>query len=667
MTDEYFSKIDRYSQSTKYPPRIRFMLRDLIELRRNGWVPRKSATTEAPVPMQQLRPDDNESPFVNNKRDQRNIDRDSDSWMSKTQFNYQPNVNSYNSPLIMNNLYSMNQSYNSPVGGNYNNRYDNRDGGNNIIGNAGGRGGIDRNNDRNMDRNSDRMNDRDLMSSGGGRDGGGMNNYRHNNNQRNNQNHYNNHNNYNNHNRYNKHNNNQHNNSLHSHNNYNNNNANSNKQLPPRFKQNMITPQPQNQSPETFDTFRPPINSLLYKATNSNRQSAQLPISQQPRPASASSIETTGSTGAVHPQFGSNAAANSPNQLSNNAYNANAGNVNPNANINAPNANYNNSGQWQNENQQQTVPLVPPPQPANTILNKDQVVIKPASQEKPKQNKKDKGPNKEEILKRVLGFVKEWLVVTSSDTETNMDEVVAAFLELKTPDKFMRDATTTILNEIVDKTETVYDRVIEFLVCIKKEGKLQHNAILDGFKALINGMNDSVVPRITTLVASLLCRSVNVKLCKLADVAAYTENGAHYPLFLLVLQQLHKTLGKQGLLDIFNESKVNLMSSLPEADRTKDRMAEILEDRNLSFLYPLLKLQGELQKQIQTDSNPQTLYKWIKDNVESVCYTDPGFITALMNVILKFVTQVRRVFLILFNFIFWLLRKMDETFQFFLD
>lgn len=56
--DQYFERIDQCSQSAKYPPRIRFMLRDLIELRRNGWVPRKSAATEAPVPMQQLRPDD---------------------------------------------------------------------------------------------------------------------------------------------------------------------------------------------------------------------------------------------------------------------------------------------------------------------------------------------------------------------------------------------------------------------------------------------------------------------------------------------------------------------------------------------------------------------------------------------------------------------------------
>lgn len=268
------------------------------------------------------------------------------------------------------------------------------------------------------------------------------------------------------------------------------------------------------------------------------------------------------------------------------------------------------------------------------------MLIKQASQEKPKQNKKDKGPSKDEVLKRVIAFVRDHLLQTINDNELNIDDIIKSFIELKVPDKFMRDSVHGILIEIVDKNDQIHERIIDFLIALKKEGKLQQPQLLDGFKSLINGMSDSPIPRITTLVASLLCRAVSTNLCRLVDVANYTENGQHYPLFLLVLQQLHKQLGKSTLLEIFNESKINLMSSLPEADRTKDRLAEILEDRNLSFLYPLLKLQGELQKQIQNDPNPQTLYKWIKDNVESTCYNDNGFITALMNVILKYVTQV---------------------------
>lgn len=243
-------------------------------------------------------------------------------------------------------------------------------------------------------------------------------------------------------------------------------------------------------------------------------------------------------------------------------------------------------------------------------------------------------------MKRVVTFVKDNLSETDAENEKNMDDIVAEFVELKVPDKFLRDSVTAVLNEIVDRNETTHARAIEMFCCLKKDGKLQPNAILDGFKILINGMSDSPVPRVATLVAALLCRAVTTKLCRLADVAHYSENGAHYPLFLLVLQQLHKQIGKQTLAELFNESKINLMNTLPDADRTKDRMAEILDDRSLGFLYPLLKLQGELQKQFTIDPNPQAIYKWIKDNVDAANFNDPGFITALMNVILKYVTQV---------------------------
>lgn len=411
--------------------------------------------------------------------------------------------------------------------------------------------------------------------------------------------------------------------------------------MPPRFKQNLITPPPT----DTFENyqFRPATNSLLYQGVNF--KTSQLPLQQQPRPTSASSVETIGSggggggggggsigVGGVGGNIGTNNTVNHHNV--NNLNNINATNVSSTVSPTTPNANTNSI----RAPPVVVAPVAPPV--INNILNKDQVLIKQASTDKAKQNKKKQGPNKEEVLKRVVTFVKENLTETDAETERNMDDVVANFVELKLPEKFMRDTMTTILNEIVDKSDLTHERVIDFFVCIKKEGKLQTNAILDGFKALINGMSDSPVPRIATLVASLLYRTVSAQLCRLADVAHFADNGAHYPLFLLVLQQLHKNLGKQALIETFNESKVNLMTTLPEADRTKDRMAEILEDRNLSFLYPLLKLQGELQKHIQNDPNPQIIYKWIKDNVDAVCYTDPGFITALMNVILKYVTQV---------------------------
>ena len=67
-----------------------------------------------------------------------------------------------------------------------------------------------------------------------------------------------------------------------------------------------------------------------------------------------------------------------------------------------------------------------------------------------------------------------------------------------------------------------------------------------------------------------------------------------------------------------------------ECDRTKERMVEILEDRSLSFMFPLLRVQSDLWRQIRSDPNPANIYKWIKENVDSNLQSDPGFIEILV-------------------------------------
>lgn len=118
------------------------------------------------------------------------------------------------------------------------------------------------------------------------------------------------------------------------------------------------------------------------------------------------------------------------------------------------------------------------------------------------------------------------------------------------------------------------------LSSLRKEGLLFASACYDGVKSLTDSIQDreAELPRITSLVATLAAQGILQKLFTLSDIANLTENGAHYPLFLLILQQINKIEGKSDLTKIFNESKINLLSQLPEVDRTKERLAEILED-----------------------------------------------------------------------------------------
>lgn len=189
--------------------------------------------------------------------------------------------------------------------------------------------------------------------------------------------------------------------------------------------------------------------------------------------------------------------------------------------------------------------------------------------------------------------------------------------------------------------DSSYEKIVKLVKALRTDGMISSNVCQEALKSFCNSIDetDSEVDQKKNLFANLLACTAQEQLMNLNELAAMTENGLHHPLFLLVLQQLHKTLDNQQLAEMFTGSKVNLMSQLPEADRTKERLAEILEDRDLTFLYPLLRIQAELAKQLQADPTPTQFYKWIKDNLDPVNYTDPGFINALMTVLLKYIMQ----------------------------
>ncbi|XP_045491962.1 eukaryotic translation initiation factor 4 gamma 2 [Colias croceus] len=62
LMDQYFARIETLSASRELAPRIRFMLRDVVELRRSGWMPRTAVSAEGPVPIHQLRSDGSPPP-----------------------------------------------------------------------------------------------------------------------------------------------------------------------------------------------------------------------------------------------------------------------------------------------------------------------------------------------------------------------------------------------------------------------------------------------------------------------------------------------------------------------------------------------------------------------------------------------------------------------------
>lgn len=78
----------------------------------------------------------------------------------------------------------------------------------------------------------------------------------------------------------------------------------------------------------------------------------------------------------------------------------------------------------------------------------------------------------------------------------------------------------------------------------------------------MSGM-ETDVPLIKTYVARFAAYAVTESIVTLQELAEPMEQGTYYPLFLLCLQQMLKRKDKDWLVNVFNESKMDLQNMLP--------------------------------------------------------------------------------------------------------
>ncbi|XP_018400148.1 PREDICTED: eukaryotic translation initiation factor 4 gamma 2 isoform X1 [Cyphomyrmex costatus] len=507
LMDQYFKRMNSLVESRDLPLRIKFMLRDVIELRRDDWKPRKATSTEGPMPINQIR-NDNEEPSRGNGFHRGREDRLGAEFLRKMGRGGL-DVEMMGSIPLTSPSFGMPPPPFSPNG---------------FAGTPGV--GYGRHNQRNQP-------------------GGGYypNQNRHQNNYEGKRNQP-------------------------QHNLPQNFNNNSNKEQL-RFNKNkmLIGGHPEEVS------LRPSANSMMFKQTNIN---LNLPLNNDLFPGRGSDMPLLRATAL---------------------------------------------------------------KPSSPLLHKETppaIVIKqgPVDKREKARDRKDKGPTREEVLKKVNALMDDLA------SHTNVQDALTAFKDLKIPERFLRHAICTMYSNTLDRGDSERELAAKLVAELKKENLFTLQQVSEGWKELVASISEkeSTVPLVASHVALLTAKAIVDNLIQLTDLASETENGRHHPLFLLTLQQLHKTQGKARLTQIFNDSKVDLISQLPEAEKTKERLGEILEDRELTFLYPLLRIQGDMWRQLEADPAPNALYKWIKEKLDPQHHSDPAFINAMMNVLFKYIT-----------------------------
>lgn len=267
-----------------------------------------------------------------------------------------------------------------------------------------------------------------------------------------------------------------------------------------------------------------------------------------------------------------------------------------------------------------------------TPLVKEPLPIKQASQERTKQSKKDKGPNKEEVLQKFGTILEEYW-----KGDLDLKQILNTYKEQKVPEKYGKDIILVAFSQALDKTDVEQEKVIKLIGSIREAGYLNGNVASEALKVFCHTLEEKGSSNLNA-AAVLLGSAVVEQLISLAEIATITEGGNLYPLFLLILQHIHRRRGRTEITDLFGRSKANLLGQLPENERSKERLSEVLEEKDLAFLYPLLRIQAELSRQLQSEPNPQAFYRWIRDHLDPASLAEPGFVSALVTALLKHIT-----------------------------
>ncbi|XP_076801566.1 eukaryotic translation initiation factor 4 gamma 2-like [Clavelina lepadiformis] len=234
-------------------------------------------------------------------------------------------------------------------------------------------------------------------------------------------------------------------------------------------------------------------------------------------------------------------------------------------------------------------------------------------------------------------------VVANFFSNDSFPEEKMAFItmELNLPKKFMTILCQALVERSLHFSEQARCDLCRLLRLLSDRGMITPDHISQGVQLTFEKLGDleSELPRIKSVMASLLARVVVHDLLTLKEVAMRLEGGYLFPLFLLMLQQMMRIKNKDFLLSLFTESNIKMMTMMPEVSQDKKETLEILNGKQLSFLLPLLRMEMELSSQLNEEQSPTGIYRWIRDNISSELQSDPRFIEALMTCCLDHMTR----------------------------
>jgi len=261
------------------------------------------------------------------------------------------------------------------------------------------------------------------------------------------------------------------------------------------------------------------------------------------------------------------------------------------------------------------------------------IIQKPASNSKKQNERKNQGPTRAEVF----GKIDQILAKLGENSSTN--EAFTSWKEANIPAKMVNNALIHLFKQIIKNSSFDGRSVcLEFVDQLYNSDLITSVQVKESLAIMVTNLDNTTDSATTTTVAELAAWSVSTDKVKMAEVAEMTEGGASHPLFLAVLQVL-ALKDKDSTLAMFKESNIKLTDQLPTNMRTEEQLGEQLEQRQLSFLVPLLAIKADMWRQLEAKPNTASFLAWVTSTVPENNRKDPSFISALLASVVRYIGE----------------------------
>jgi len=241
-----------------------------------------------------------------------------------------------------------------------------------------------------------------------------------------------------------------------------------------------------------------------------------------------------------------------------------------------------------------------------------------------------KGPTREEVFAKVEAI----LDVLLNKESTN--EALEQWKEASFPNAMTQTAVNHLYKVMLEKGHPKLDLVLAFIAQLAKDGVVNNVNCNEAFIKMLNSNSNNNFEELAVVAASAIAE----KIADFKEMAEHTK-GNSYPVYFLALKKLLTDWSQDRLQEAFDESNVKLLDLLPEAEKSESVLTKVLADYEISFLMPLLSLKEDMESQLESD-DATAFARWIGDNVEPKYHGNPDFIMALFQVVFKHIVDKAR-------------------------